>query len=348
MILPIVSATTEPVVGAKSSPTMNAKITSSSTFESFEQGISGAQNDGWVFANPSRWSTSTTPQAIDGNYVLMQTAYNYPAYLIDDSVQYQKISFENGSIDGWVYAQHPQKISAIYLRTSLQTTGGSCTPPSSSSICNGYQLRLYDNRAELKRFDNGNRTILGSYNLGQNYNGQWWYIKLEAVGTEIAVWVSNTDSFTNIAQISVQDSVYTTGYAAISGRTNFTESYYQYFDAVTVNWNQTTSIGQNTQPNAITMSSNSNLINILTSSTLGIIIGTLALILALAFAIIVYQQKLQVSGRSKLRATKKKERHQPLQSNEKLPQFCINCHSSLSPSDNYCQNCGTPIINVFK
>lgn len=205
------------------------------TVETFDQGISGSQNDGWSYANIGRWGTTSSNVLEDLNNV-------GSSGLIYDTVQFTGYSMTDGSIDGWVYSQNTNyKTTAFWLRSGTQTTGGaSCTTgATTSSICTGYIIRLYVNHAYLTKMTPTGPVDLASYDLGTYIIYTWFHLKLSTVGTTINAWISTSSTFTPNPQMSITDGSYSSGYAALSSRTNFITctcpgNFYNYFDTITI------------------------------------------------------------------------------------------------------------------
>ena len=208
--------------------------------ESFELGLTGAMLDGWVFDNNGRWIDSTD-YAIDGSYSLKEKNNAGSSGLMYDTVQNQMFTITDGSIEGWIYVYGSNfKMPSIWIRTGPQTTnGGSCGTVlgDSASICTGYLLRFYNNYAVIVNAGNGGTTISSNYNIPHGISGTWWHVKLQAIGSTISAWITDSTTFSTNPTLTATDGTYTSGYVAFSGRTNFISGiYFEYYDAFKVYW----------------------------------------------------------------------------------------------------------------
>ena len=213
--------------------------------DSFEPGV---LNNNWVntkqISYPVSWSESSD-YVYSGSNSLKSPVGDWN---FGSSNLYNQ-SFSNGSIDSWVYMSNTNDlVSGLIIRSD----NPSCRFYNSydSDICNGYIFRFehhrlgFDNpEVVLYRIDNGSFTVLSAYTVGKWWVNSWMHLKLQANGTMLYGFVSQTSSFTspvvsyNISQDSIQ---YTSGKSGFGTRLA-PDPYYAYFDNVSIQYIATNS-----------------------------------------------------------------------------------------------------------
>lgn len=102
----------------------------------------------------------------------------YEAAVLDFEVK-------DGYVEGWV-----KPVSNSYQTSGLMVR----VTDSSSSMPNGYYVRLYRDILRLYKITNGVFTELGSHHMGEYFYTKWWHVKLEAIGPQLKVWISKTST----------------------------------------------------------------------------------------------------------------------------------------------------------
>ena len=213
--------------------------------------------NGWVFANSTRWNIASSgqqgaPVAINGNFMLASTYRDNTYGFQYETALYQNENITDGIIDAWVYSNDAFGITGIVLRAGYQTASGCYLGVGhSTTLCQGYVLRLYTSYAALDKLNStGDYAITTptQYNLpgGTNYNGVWWHLRLQANGPQLEGWVTQNTTISGPPQLMVNDTTYTSGFMGLTARTQNTNSLSaSYYDAMQISTLNPTFIKEN-------------------------------------------------------------------------------------------------------
>ena len=329
---------------------------------SFNNGMLGIESNNWVFANPSRWNTTSgIPDIPIGNSILKEQNNAGSSGIMYDSVQFQGKSFSDGAIEGWVYSSGTNlKMPSFWIRTAAQTSGQSCTfLGNPSSLCSGYVLRFYNDSVVIASSGSNGGKILQNYSLGQFIGNTWWHVKLQAIGLAINVWITTSKVFSNTPTMHVYDATYSSGYAAFSGQTKFISgSYYEYFDAINVSIydtpNNSTTV---TTPLPISGTGNCCPPPVYPSSELGTFIFIIIILAIIFIGIIVISKSRNSARRSNYYNTGNQLMRSTISNtisnvnttgtqssqsyyNTGSRKFCLSCGQPVELEDIFCANCG--------